>query len=115
LASIVPPAKKHEGLFRYSSQGLLKGQGADGPRRHVTATKKLPEPNALLKGNKPMLAPLIVDPLIASLLLLAVAWVIDILHASTHDRQSCLNSTGPIGWNQKSCPLRKRQPSMTRH
>jgi hypothetical protein len=45
-----------------------------------------------------MLAPLIIDPLIASLLLLAVGWVIDILHASTHDHQGCLNSTGPIGW-----------------
>jgi hypothetical protein len=31
-----------------------------------------------------MLAPLIVDCLIASLLLLAVGWVSDILHASTH-------------------------------
>jgi hypothetical protein len=31
-----------------------------------------------------MLAPLIVDWLIASLLLLAVGWVSDILHASTH-------------------------------
>jgi hypothetical protein len=36
-----------------------------------------------------MLAPLIIDPLIASLLLLAVAWTIDILHASTHNCQSC--------------------------
>jgi hypothetical protein len=45
-----------------------------------------------------MLARLIIDPLIASLLLLAVGWAIDILHASTHDRQSCLESTGPIGW-----------------
>jgi hypothetical protein len=41
-----------------------------------------------------MLAPLIIYPLIASLLLLAVGWVIDILHASTHDRQSFLNCTG---------------------
>ena len=51
-----------------------------------------------------MLAPLIVDPLIASLILLAVGWVSDILHASKHGHQSCLNATGPIGWNQISCP-----------
>jgi hypothetical protein len=62
------------------------------------------EPNALTKGNNPMLAPLIIDPLIASLLLLAVGWVIDILHASTHDRQGCLESTGPIGWKQINRP-----------
>ncbi len=35
-----------------------------------------------------MLAPLIVNSLIASLLLLAVGWVSDILHASTHNRRS---------------------------
>ncbi len=35
-----------------------------------------------------MLAPLIVVSLIASLLLLAVGWVSDILHASTHNRRS---------------------------
>ena len=32
-----------------------------------------------------MLAPLIVDSLITSLLLLAMGWVCDILHASTHN------------------------------
>jgi hypothetical protein len=60
--------------------------------------RALSEPKALTKGNNPMLAPLIIDPLIASLLLLAVGWANDILHASTHDRQGWLNSTGPIGW-----------------
>jgi hypothetical protein len=51
-----------------------------------------------------MLAPLIIGPLIASLLLLAVGWVVDILHASTHDSQSCLEATEPIGWKQINRP-----------
>lgn len=30
LASIFPPAKNYEGLFRHSSQALLRRQGVDG-------------------------------------------------------------------------------------
>jgi hypothetical protein len=39
-----------------------------------------------------MLAPLIVDPLIASLLLLAVAWLSDILHATMHHARNYFNA-----------------------
>jgi hypothetical protein len=56
-----------------------------------------------------MLAPLIVELLIASLLFLLVGWISDILHASTHDDLSCLNSAGTIGWDQMR-RLRKPLP-----
>lgn len=54
-----------------------------------------------------MLAPLIIDSLIASLLLLLVGGISDILRASTHDGPNYLNSAGPIGWDQM---LRPRKP-----
>jgi hypothetical protein len=44
-----------------------------------------------------MLARLIVDWLIASLLLLAVGWVSDILHASTHNRLPRRSASGLLG------------------
>ena len=59
-----------------------------------------------------MLAPLIIELLIASLLLLLAGWISDILHASTHERPNYLNSTGAIGWDQISRP-RKPLPSTT--
>jgi hypothetical protein len=46
----------------------------------------------LVEGNNSMLAPFIIDALIASLLILAAGWVSDVLHASTHDDQSCCAS-----------------------
>jgi hypothetical protein len=52
----------------------------------MTATAMLSEPDALLRGNKSMLAPLMIDLLIASLLFLLVGWASDILlHTSTHE------------------------------
>ena len=51
-----------------------------------------------------MLAPLIIDLLIASLLFLLVGWISDILHASTHERPNYLDSEGTIGWDQMSRP-----------
>ncbi|HKI18928.1 MAG TPA: hypothetical protein VKA15_13665 [Isosphaeraceae bacterium] len=57
-----------------------------------------------------MLAPLIIELLIVSLLFLLIGWFSDILHASTHDGPSYLNAQGTIGWNQIGRP-RKPLPS----
>jgi hypothetical protein len=49
-----------------------------------------------------MLAMLIIDSLIASLLLLLAGWISDTLHSSSHDRPRHLNPVGTIGWDQAS-------------
>jgi hypothetical protein len=49
-----------------------------------------------------MLASLVIEMLTISLLVLAVGWISDILHASTRDRRSGFNSARTIGWDQMS-------------
>jgi len=49
-----------------------------------------------------MLASLIIDLLIASLLCLLFGWIGDILHASTRDGRICLEFDGPTAWDRMS-------------
>jgi hypothetical protein len=48
-----------------------------------------------------MLAPLIINLLIVSLLLLLIGWMSDILHASAHDGPTYVNEWGSIGCNAR--------------
>ena len=47
-----------------------------------------------------MLAPLIVDLLMGTLLLLLVGWATDAFRASMHDVQGDVNPEAPGGWNR---------------
>jgi len=60
-----------------------------------------------------MLAPLIIESLLASLLLLFVGWIIDLVHASTHGGPSSLNLERAIGWHpisRSAKPLPSEEP-----
>jgi hypothetical protein len=51
-----------------------------------------------------MLAPMIANVLVFSLLLLALAWVTDVLRARSHNGQRSLNCDGTVGCNLTSHP-----------
>jgi hypothetical protein len=53
-----------------------------------------------------MLAPLIVDLLMGTLLLLLVGWAIDTFRTSMHDVPGDVNPEAPEGWNRMSRPGR---------
>ena len=59
-----------------------------------------------------MLAPLIVDLLLGTLLLLLVGWATDAVRASMHDGPGDANPEAPGGWNRMNRP---RRPSTARH
>jgi hypothetical protein len=64
-----------------------------------------------------MLAPMIFELLIVSMLFLLVGWATDAVRASWHGSPSYLNSEGTIGWQQMSRPrnpLRHDNPEVTR-
>ena len=56
-----------------------------------------------------MLAPLVIELLVVSLLLLLTAWIRDTVHASTHERANCLHCDGTLGWGHIKRP-RKTPP-----
>ena len=63
-----------------------------------------------------MLAPLIVDLLMGTLLLLLVGWAIDAFRASIHDVPGDVNPEAPGGWNRMSRlgrPSSAQQPDVT--
>jgi hypothetical protein len=51
-----------------------------------------------------MLAPMIFELLIASLLFLLAGWATDTLRANWHDGSSCVNCEGTIGWERVKRP-----------
>jgi hypothetical protein len=53
-----------------------------------------------------MLASLVIDLLIASLLFLLFGWIGDVLQASTSDGRICLDFDGPTTWNRINRPRR---------
>src|SRR5262249_1271853 len=87
---------------------FIEGTRGGRPAGHVMAVSPLSEPDALMRGHSSMLAPLIIDLLIASLLFLLAGWVSDALRASAHDGQSCLDSERPTGRTPMSRPRRPR-------
>jgi hypothetical protein len=59
---------------------------------------------ALLKGHDAMLAPMIFNVLVFSLLLLALGWVSDVVRARSHNGRRSLNCEGIVGCNLMSHP-----------
>jgi hypothetical protein len=67
-------------------------------------TATLSEPYAPMRGNNSMLASLIIELLITSLLFLLIGWISDIFRASRHEHPNYHSSEGTAGWNQMSRP-----------